>query len=68
MLGLVTLLTIGFLLCFISPKKRLESMTDVSHSKGCTNPKLPSLAVIVSKLSSFDLKQYLLEAICGEIC
>lgn len=66
MLGLVTLLTIGFLLCFISPKKRLESMTDVSHSKG--NPKLPSLAVIVSKLSSFDLKQYLLEAICGEMC
>lgn len=47
-------------------------MTDVSPSKGHVQPKLPSLTVIVSKLSSLfetgQLKQYLLEVICGERC
>lgn len=60
MLGLVTLLTVGFLLCFmlfLSPKKRLESMTDVPPSKGHAQPKLPSLTLVVFKLSSFYLKQ-----------
>lgn len=60
MLGLVTFMTVGFLLCFVlffSPKKRLESMADVSPSKVHAKLKLPSLTVIVSKLPSFYLKQ-----------
>lgn len=42
---------------FFPPKKRLESMTDVSPSKVHAKLKLPSLTVIVSKLPSFYLKQ-----------
>lgn len=58
MLGLVTLLTIDLLLCFmLFFKKKLKSMTVVSPSKRHAKYKLPNLTVIVSKLSSFYLNR-----------